>query len=439
MPGTLADSKDSIELLRFFTCGSVDDGKSTLIGRLLFDTKSIFEDQLEALERVRSMRGESEVNLANLTDGLRAEREQGITIDVAYRYFATPKRRFIVADTPGHVQYTRNMVTGASNASLALILVDARKGVIEQTRRHSYIASLLGIPHLILCVNKMDLVNYSEEVFERIRHEFTAFSTRLRIKHINFIPLSARFGDNVVQLSRNMSWYLGKPLLAFLENVHIAGDWNLQDPRFPVQWTVRPQSDDYHDFRAFAGQIASGVFRMGDKVIGLPSGRRSRIRDIVFMGKSLKLAHAPMSVALLLEDQIDLTRGELIVPMDNLPFLGKEVEAMICWMHETPMQLSKKYIIKHTTKMTKGIFKDLHHRIHIRSLEEEPASVLGLNEIGKVSLRTAADLVYDEYYRNRTLGSFIVIDEATHATVGAGMLLEPAKAAPVPEYLDYAI
>ena len=435
----MANVSKSVELLRFSTCGSVDDGKSTLIGRLLHDSKSVFEDQLQALERVREQRGEASVNLANLTDGLRAEREQGITIDVAYRYFATPKRRFIVADTPGHIQYTRNMVTGASTASLALVLVDARKGVIEQTRRHSYIASLLGIPHLVLCVNKMDLVDFSGDVYEKIRQEFTIFSTRLRIKHISFIPMSGLLGDNVVERSIRMPWYQGEPLLSFLEDVHIASDWNLQDSRFPVQWVVRPQDGAYRDFRAYAGQIASGVFRVGDRVLVLPSGRSSKIKDIVLMGQSMKLAHAPMSITLLLEDEIDVSRGDLIVPVENLPYIGKEAEAMLCWMHETPLQPGRKYLIKHTTNLTKGVISSIHCRVNVETLEEEEASGLGLNEIGRVSIRSATLLVYDEYYRNRRLGGFIVVDEATSATVGAGMLVEPTKVPPLPEYTDYAI
>ena len=438
MPATASVSK-SVELLRFSTCGSVDDGKSTLIGRLLHDSKSVFEDQLQALERARELRGEASVNLANLTDGLRAEREQGITIDVAYRYFATPKRRFIVADTPGHIQYTRNMVTGASTASLALVLVDARKGVIEQTRRHSYIASLLGIPHLVLCVNKMDLVGFSEEVYEKIRQQFTIFSTRLRIKHISFIPMSGLLGDNVVERSIRMPWYQGEPLLSFLEDVHIASDWNLQDARFPVQWVIRPQDGGHRDFRAYAGQIASGVFRVGDRVLVLPSGRSSKIKDIVLMGQSMKVAHASMSVSVLLEDEIDVSRGDLIVPVDNLPYIGKEAEAMLCWMHETPLQPGRKYLIKHTTNSTKGVITSIHCRVNVETLEEEQASVLGLNEIGRVSIRSATPLVYDEYYRNRRLGGFIVVDEGTSATVGAGMLVEPTKAPPLPEYTDYAI
>ncbi|MBM3803200.1 MAG: sulfate adenylyltransferase [Acidimicrobiia bacterium] len=438
MPSPVGASK-SVELLRFTTCGSVDDGKSTLIGRLLHDSKLVFEDQLQALERSREQRGEAEVNLANLTDGLRAEREQGITIDVAYRYFATPKRRFIVADTPGHVQYTRNMVTGSSTASLALVLVDARKGVIEQTRRHSYIASLLGISHLVVCVNKMDLVSFDEEVYQEIRHEYTAFSTRLRIKHTSFIPMSGLHGDNVVERSARMAWYQGEPLLSFLEDVHIASDWNLQDARFPVQWVVRPQDDSHRDFRAHAGQIASGVFRVGDRVVVLPSGRPSKIKDILLLGRSLKTAHAPLSVSMLLEDEIDVGRGDLIVPVENLPFIGKETEAMLCWMHETPMQPGRRYLIKHTTNLTKAAIATVHHRVNVETLNEEQASVLGLNEIGRVSIRSSTPLLYDEYYRNRQLGGFILINEATNATVGAGVLLEPAKSPPLPEYTDYAI
>jgi len=439
MPATASASSKSVELLRFSTCGSVDDGKSTLIGRLLHDSKLVFDDQLQALERTRELRGEAAVNLANLTDGLRAEREQGITIDVAYRYFATPKRRFIVADTPGHIQYTRNMVTGASTATLALVLVDARKGVIEQTRRHSYIASLLGIPHLVLCVNKMDLVGFSEEVYERIRQEFTIFSTRLRIKHISFIPMSGLLGDNVVERSTRMPWYLGEPLLSFLEDVHIASDWNLQDARLPIQWVIRPQDDSHRDFRAYAGQIASGVFRVGDRVLVLPSGRSSKIREIMMADQSMKIAHASMSVSVLLEDEIDVSRGDLIVPVDNLPYIGKEAEAMLCWMHETPMQPGRKYLVKHTTNLTKAVITTIHSRVNVETLEEEDAPVLGLNEIGKVSLRSAAPLVYDEYYRNRRLGGFIVVDETTSATVGAGMLVEPTKAPPLPEFTDYTI
>ena len=431
--------QNRVQLLRFTTCGSVDDGKSTLIGRLLHDCKLILEDQLDALKRASLMRGESEVNLANLTDGLRAEREQGITIDVAYRYFATPRRRFIVADTPGHLQYTRNMVTGASTSSLALILVDARKGIIEQTRRHATIASLLGIPQLVLCVNKMDLVDFSEEVFKDIRQDFTRFSTRLKIRDVTFIPMSALVGDNVVKRSTNMPWYQGETLLSLLEGVHIASDWNMQDPRFPVQWVIRPQYGRSTDFRAFAGQVASGVFRVGDRVTILPSGRHSKIRDIQLMNRSLEVAYAPMSANILLEDTIDVSRGDLIVASENLPHVGKDLEAMFCWMDEKPLQLGKKYLLKHTTRFTKAMVRHLHYRLDINRLEQDPAHVLKLNEIGRISLKTATPLLYDSYHRNRGLGGFVLIDESTHATIGAGMLEEPTKPAVLPERVDYSI
>ena len=434
------ETKQQIELLRFTTCGSVDDGKSTLIGRLLYDSKSLFEDQLQALEQSIRLQGSGEVNLANLTDGLRAEREQGITIDVAYRYFATPNRKFIVADTPGHVQYTRNMVTGASTANLALILVDARKGIIEQTRRHSYLASLLGIPHLVLCVNKLDLVDYSEEVFNSIRNEFEKFSTLLNIEDITYVPVSALKGDNVVDLSENMSWYKGPPLLNFLETVHIANDRNLTLPRFPVQWVIRPRSDEYHDFRGFSGEVVSGVFRVGDEVVILPSGKRTRIKDMTFHDKNLSVAYAPMSIAILTEDEIDISRGDIIVQKDHIPYVTQEIEAMVCWMHEKPMLGGKKYGLKHTTRTTKAIIKELTYRVNINSLEEDYSSThLGLNEIGRVKLKTQSPLVFDEYAKNRNMGSFILIDEATHATVGAGMICEPEKAVPMPEYEGYVI
>lgn len=423
-------SDHAIELLRFFTCGSVDDGKSTLIGRLLFDTKLIFEDQLEALERARISRGEEKVNLANLTDGLRAEREQGITIDVAYRYFATPKRRFIVADTPGHIQYTRNMVTGASSASLAVILIDARKGVIEQTRRHSCVAALLGIPHLVICVNKMDLVGYSEETFNKIRDDFTAFSTRLSVKHISFIPVSALTGENIVEPSTNMPWFRGEPLLSFLETVYIASDWNLRDPRFPVQWIIRPQTQEHHDFRGYAGQIASGIFRKGDEVTVMPTGSRSRIKDIVLLDQSLSEASAGQSVTLLLEDDIDISRGNTIVRSDSEPHIGKEIDARICWMHELALQKGKAYTIKHGSNTCRAIFKEIYYRVNIQTLEAEKTESLSMNEIARVTFKTSQPLVYDEYEKNRRTGGFIVIDEATHETVGAGMIIGPAKEAP---------
>ncbi len=430
---------DDIELLRFTTCGSVDDGKSTLIGRLLYDSKSIFEDQLEALERYRESRGEGDVNLANLTDGLRAEREQGITIDVAYRYFATPRRRFIVADSPGHIQYTRNMVTGASTASLALILVDARHGVIEQTKRHSYLASLLGIPHLVICVNKMDLVDYSEEVFEQIRKDYTRFSSKLSTKHITFVPISALEGDNVVSKSDRMSWYQGESLLGFLETVHIANDWNYQGARLPVQWVIRPQSEKHHDFRGFSGQVASGSFKKGDSVVVMPSGFRSKVKEAMIMEEPIPVASARMSATLLLEDEIDISRGDMIVGDKVTPFVEKEIDAMICWMAETPMAKGKAYSIKHTTNNCRVLFKDLYFRVNIETLEHEEADSLKLNEIGKVSLKASKELAFDSYNDNRRTGSFIIIDDATNQTVAAGMIIGPTKAAPVVDLMEYSI
>ena len=347
--------------MRFTTCGSVDDGKSTLIGRLLFDSKAILEDQFQALKRAKLMLGDSEVNLANLTDGLRAEREQGITIDVAYRYFATSKRRFIVADTPGHVQYTRNMVTGASTANLALILIDARKGVSEQTRRHSAIASLLGIPHLVLCINKMDLVNFSRDIYEKICQEFSAFFKQLEISNITSIPMSALLGDNVVDHSKNMTWYKGQTLLSFLESVKIPSNLNLDKSRFPVQWVIHPDFRSHNGLRAFAGQIASGTFQVGDPIVALPSGKQSRIKSILMNNNSLELAFAPMSISLVLEDEIDIGRGEVIVSKENLPYLSKEVEAMVCWMNEIPLKIGRKYILKQTSLTTKTVIQDIQY------------------------------------------------------------------------------
>jgi len=428
------------ELLRFTTAGSVDDGKSTLIGRLLYDSKSIFEDQWEALERSRQITGEGVVNLANLTDGLRAEREQGITIDVAYRYFATPKRKFIIADTPGHVQYTRNMVTGASTANLAVILIDARKGVIEQTRRHSYIASLLRIPHLVVCVNKMDLVDYDKAVFDEIVEQFNDFSTRLQVKDITIIPISALKGDSVVEHSDRMPWYQGTTFLAHLEDVHIANDRNLHDPRFPVQYVIRPQSDEYHDFRGFAGQIAGGAFSVGDEVIALPSGRTSRVQEIYTLEGSLERAYTPMSVTLRLEDEIDISRGDIIVRKDNAPYVRQDVDVMVCWMHEEPMQIGKKYAIKHTAKKARCLIRSLQFRVDIETLERNTeADTLGLNEIGRVTLMTTVPLTYDAYSRNRYTGSLVIVDEATNLTVGAGLICEPTKQPPVQAHEGYVI
>jgi bifunctional enzyme CysN/CysC len=412
------------ELVRFATAGSVDDGKSTLIGRLLYDTKSIFEDQLEHVERTSRQRGDGYTNLALLTDGLRAEREQGITIDVAYRYFHTPRRKFIIADTPGHEQYTRNMVTGASTADLALILVDARKGVLEQSRRHAFIASLLRIPHLVVCVNKMDLVDYGEERFREICDQFSGWASKLDVSDMTFVPISALHGDNVVERSANMPWYQGPSLLYHLENVHVASDRNLVDARFPVQWVVRPMTDEHHDYRGYAGEVASGVFRVGDEVVILPSGRESRIAGIDTFEGELDEAFPPLSVTLRLEDDIDVSRGDMICRPGNRPVEARDVEAMVCWMSERPLQPSGRYRIKHTTRTVLAKLDSVRYRIDVNTLHrDEQADALSLNEIGRLSLRLSSPLFLDEYRRNRATGSFIVIDESTNDTVGAGMVL----------------
>jgi bifunctional enzyme CysN/CysC len=415
------------EILRLATAGSVDDGKSTLIGRLLYDSKAIFEDQLEAVERTSRDRGDEYVNLALLTDGLRAEREQGITIDVAYRYFATPKRKFIIADTPGHIQYTRNMVTGASTADLALILIDARKGVLEQSRRHSFLSSLLGIPHLVLCVNKMDLVDWSEERFEEIKDEFRSFAMKLDVHDLTFVPVSALHGDNVVDRSSNMDWYDGGSLLHHLEEVHIASDRNLIDVRFPVQYVIRPMSDAHHDYRGYAGQVAGGVLKPGDEVVVLPSGFTSTVRSIDTMDGPVSEAFSPMSVTVTLDDEIDISRGDMICRPKNQPHVGQDLEATICWMSETgALRPGAKYAIKQTTRWARAMVKDLQYRLDINTLHrDEEADELALNEIGRVTLRTTSPLFYDEYRRNRWTGSFILVDEGTNTTVAAGMLLAP--------------
>ncbi len=412
------------ELVRFATAGSVDDGKSTLIGRLLFDTKSIFEDQLEHVEETSKRRGDGYVNLALLTDGLRAERERGITIDVAYRYFHTPRRKFIIADTPGHEQYTRNMVTGASTADLALILIDARKGVLEQSRRHAFIASLLRIPHLVVCVNKMDLVAWDQEVFDRICSEFTGWAAKLDVQDVTFIPISALHGDNVVERSANMTWYEGPSLLYHLEHVHVASDRNLQDARFPVQWVTRPMSDELHDYRGYAGEVASGVFRKGDEVVVLPSGRTSRIAGIDTYDSELDEAYPPLSVTIRLEDDIDVSRGDMICRPSNRPKEARDIDAMVCWMSARPLWSSGRYRIKHTSRTALAKVDELIYRIDVNSLHRnEDATGLELNEIGKLRLRLSAPLLVDEYRRNRATGSFILIDESTNDTVGAGMVL----------------
>ncbi len=413
-----------MELLRFTTAGSVDDGKSTLIGRLLYDSKSIFEDQYEAIEESSRRKGDENINLALLTDGLRAEREQGITIDVAYRYFATPKRKFIIADTPGHIQYTRNMVTGASTANLALILIDARKGVVEQTFRHTFIASLLGIPHVVFCINKMDLVDYDQSVFEEIKDNIESFSAKLAVKDIRFIPISALKGDNVVNESESMPWYKGGTLLYLLENIHIGSDHNHIDCRFPVQYVIRPHSDKYHDFRGYAGRIAGGVFKPGDEVVALPSGFTSKIKEITTANGPLDEAFAPMSVTLQLEDEIDISRGDMIVRTNNRPEVEQDVDMMICWMNEKPLQPNGKYAVKHTTNDVRCLIKNIQYKVNVNTLHrnEEDKNV-GMNDIARVTIRTTKPLLFDRYQRNRITGSLILIDEGTNETVGAGMIV----------------
>ena len=415
-----------MDLLRFATAGSVDDGKSTLIGRLLYDSKSIFEDQLSAVEESSRRRGDAVVNLALLTDGLRAEREQGITIDVAYRYFATPRRKFIIADTPGHIQYTRNMVTGASTADLAIILIDARKGVIEQTKRHSFVANLLKIRHLAVAVNKMDLVDYDEGVFHRIVQDFHSFASRLDdIAEITAIPLSALNGDNVVDKSDKMPWFKGPSLLYHLETVYTGGTENHVDARFPVQWIIRPQSHEHHDFRGYAGRVAGGVFKPGDTVSVMPSGFSTTVEKIYLPGgREIAEAFAPQSVVMTLKDEIDISRGDMLVKANNPPNIGQDVEAMVCWFSQKPMEARGKYLLRHTTKETKAIVQDLRYQVDIETLhKKEGVPTLAMNDIGRVSLRTATPLFYDSYRRNRLTGSFVLVDPGTHETVAAGMIV----------------
>ena len=412
-----------MDLLRFTTAGSVDDGKSTLIGRLLYDSKSIFEDQYEAIKATSEKRGEEYVNLALLTDGLRAEREQGITIDVAYRYFATPKRKFIIADTPGHIQYTRNMVTGASTANAAIILIDARKGVIEQTMRHTYIASLLRIPHVIVCVNKMDLVEYKEDVFKAIKKEYETFAAKLDITDVHFLPISALKGDNVVDASKNMAWYNGNTLMHLLERLPITNDQNLKNARFPVQYVIRPMSSEHHDYRGYAGRVAGGVFKKGDSVTVLPGGNTSRIKSIDILNGSLEEAFAPMSVTLTLENEIDISRGDMIVKTDDQPEATQDIEVMICWLAEKKLQAGGKYALKHTSKDVRCVVKEIQYKVNINTLEKiEDDKDIGLNDIAKITLKTTAPIVIDKYSGNRNTGSIILIDEATNVTVGAGMI-----------------
>jgi sulfate adenylyltransferase large subunit len=412
-----------MDLLRFATAGSVDDGKSTLIGRLLYDSKSIFEDQLEAVEATSVSKGHEYTDLSLLTDGLRSEREQGITIDVAYRYFATPNRKFIIADTPGHVQYTRNMVTGASTADLGLVLVDARQGLTEQSRRHAVLLSLLRVPHLVLCVNKMDLVEWSEETYERIHKEFTQFATKLSIPDLEIIPISALNGDNVVDRGENSPWYHGPTLMHHLEHIHVASDRDLVDTRFPVQYVVRPKSDAHHDYRGYAGQVAGGVLKPGDEVVVLPSGMTSTIEAIDVFDKEVDEAFPPMSVTVRLTDDVDVSRGDMIARVKNAPKPSQDIDAMVCWMTNAPLRPRAKLAIKHTTRMGRALVKDIQYRLDVNTLHrDQDTKELGLNEIGRIQLRTTVPLLCDSYAKNRTTGSFILIDEATGVTVGAGMI-----------------
>jgi bifunctional enzyme CysN/CysC len=415
-------------MLRFATAGSVDDGKSTLIGRLLLDSKQIFEDQLEAVERTSVNRGFDYTNLALLTDGLRAEREQGITIDVAYRYFATPRRKFIIADTPGHVQYTRNMVTGASSADLALILVDARKGLTEQSHRHAVIASLLQVRHLVVCINKMDLVDFSEDHFERVREDFSAFAAKLEVTDVTFVPVSALHGDNVIRHSANTPWYGGPTLLWHLENIYTRSDRNLIDPRFPVQLVIRPMSHEHHDYRGYAGEVAGGAFRVGDEVLVLPSGFTSTVSAVEVAGEAVPEAVPPMSATLRLADEVDVSRGDMICRVANAPCVSQDIEAMVCWFVDKPLTERARLTVQHTTRSTRVVVSRLHYRLDVNTLHRhDDADRLGLNDIGRVSLRCAQPLMFDTYRRNRRTGSFILVDEGTNETVGAGMIIGEAE------------
>ena len=420
----MSNIKHKTELLRFSTAGSVDDGKSTLIGRLLYDSKSIFEDQYEQIKATSERRGEEGVNLALLTDGLKSEREQGITIDVAYRYFSTPRRKFIIADTPGHIQYTRNMVTGASTANVALILIDARKGILEQTRRHSFISSLLQIPHIVVCINKMDLVDYSEEVFNNIKEEFTQFAGKLDVVDIHFIPISALKGDNVVDRSDKMSWYGGQTLMHYLENVHIASDHNFIDARFPVQYVVRPYNDEYHDYRAYAGRVAGGIFKKGDEVMLLPSGFTTKIAHVDTYDGEVEEAFPPMSVSIRLEEDFDLSRGDMIVRAHNRPDVNQDIEAMICWFNEKELRPRGKYMLKHTTQDVKCLVKEVRYTLDINTLHRNQEKLnVEMNDIARVVIRTTKPIFTDEYRKNRITGSFVLIDEGTNNTVAAGMII----------------
>lgn len=412
-----------MDILRFITAGSVDDGKSTLIGRLLFDSKSIMIDQLEAIEKQSKNKEDGEIDLALLTDGLRAEREQGITIDVAYKYFSTPKRKFIIADAPGHIQYTRNMVTGASNSELAIILIDARQGVVEQTRRHSIIASLLKLPHIVVAINKMDLVNYSQDVFNNIVIDYAEVAKSLGLKDVTYIPISALNGDNIVDRSTKMDWYEGSSLLNFLENVNIDKDINLDEGRFPVQYVIRPQVDELHDYRGYAGRIVSGIYRKGEEVVVLPSGLRSKIKGIELGGKEVEEAFAPQSVVLHLEDDIDISRGDLIVPGSNLPSVENELDVLICWMDNKPLLPGNKYMLQLNSKVVKSVVKEIEYQLDVNSLQKiEFPGKAGLNDVVKARIKTASPIAFDSYEKLRVNGGAILIDETSHVTVGACMI-----------------
>lgn len=420
-----SESYLNMELLRFTTAGSVDDGKSTLIGRLLYDSKAIFQDQIDAIQRTSERKGESQLNLAYFTDGLKAELEQGITIDVAYRYFSTPKRKFIIADTPGHIQYTRNMVTGASTANLAIILVDARKGIVEQTKRHALIASLLGIPHIAICINKMDLVQWEESVFETIKKDFKEFSAKLNIKDFQFIPISALLGDNIVKKSTHMPWYDGTTLMYLIENIHINNDNNLIDTRFAVQSVIRPQTDEWHDFRAYSGRMLGGILRKGDAITVLPSGFTSKIKNIHFGDKIIDEAFVPQSISIEIEDDIDISRGDTIVRENNLPKQSQDIDAMICWLGDKPLSPNQKFILKHTTKEVKAKVNSIKYKMDISNLSRiQDIAEIKMNDIARINIRTTSPLFFDSYQKNRNTGSFILIDESSHLTVGAGMILE---------------
>ena len=412
------------ELLKFTTAGSVDDGKSTLIGRLLYDSKSIFRDQLNSIEAISKKRGLNEIDLSLLTDGLKDERNQGITIDVAYRYFSTPKRKFIIADTPGHIQYTRNMVTGASTANAALILVDARKGVVEQTKRHSYIASLLQIPHVIVCVNKMDLVDFKRDVYESIKEQFKDFGSKLDIQDFRFIPISALQGDNVVNRTKNMSWYDGPTLLYCLENIPVANDFNLIDFRYPVQNVIRPQIQKFHDFRGYAGRISSGIVRVGDEIVHLPSGIQTKIKKIHFAQEELAQAFAPQSISIELEDDIDISRGDMLTKPNNQPIHSQEIDAMICWMGETPLNINSKYSLMHTTQTVRCLIKSVFYKVDLDNLNRiHNKNEFYKNDLGRIQIKTTKPIFFDSYRKNRSTGAFILIDESTNNTVGAGMII----------------